>query len=98
MHKKIWDAHEDAVDLIRDEIRNTDGKVLVVGVGNTCGAGNTKDETQGLETQLRPYWAQQEEESTSYFGLAKAFPMGGGDAHGMMEGRNSFEMFQRLVR
>lgn len=98
MHKKIWDAHEDAVDIIRDEIRNTDGKVLVVGVGNTCGAGNTRDDVRGIESKLRPYWAEQEDETTSYFGLAKAFPMGGGDAHEMMRGRNTFELFQSLVR
>lgn len=98
MHKKIWDAHEEAVDIIRDEIRNTDGSVLVVGVGNTCGAGNTRSDVRGIESQLRPYWAEQEEESTSYFGLAKAFPMGGGDAHAMMQGRNTFELFQSLVR
>jgi hypothetical protein len=97
MHKKIWDAHQKAVNKLRDEIRNADGTPLIVGVGNTCGAGNTKDEIDGLKEKLKPYWAQQEEETTSYFGLMKAFPMGGGDQH-RFTANNTFQLFQRIVR
>ena len=95
MHRKIWDAREDMVAILKDEIRNSEGKVLIIGVGNTCGAGNTAESLEGLDKKLKPYWAEQEEESASYFGLMKAFPMGGGDS---MEGKNTFEIFQSLVR
>jgi len=44
----------------------------------------------------RQQTADEEEESTSYFGLMKAFPMGGGDFYGDAE--NTFELFQGLVR
>ncbi|MDY6778146.1 MAG: DUF1512 family protein, partial [Candidatus Nanohaloarchaea archaeon] len=99
MHKKIWDGHQEALSYVKDEIRNTDGKVLVVGVGNTCGAGNSSKDVEGLENKLRPYWAEQDEESTSYFGLMKAFPGGGDSQHGSLHsGQNTFQLFQKIVR
>jgi hypothetical protein len=100
MHHKIWDAREEALELVRDEIRNTDGKVLVIGVGNTCGAGNNRKSLKGIENQLRPYWEEQEEEADSYLGLMQAFPGGGGGQHNItgMNARNTFELFQKLVR
>lgn len=98
MHKKIWDAKDDMVNILKDEIRNSEGKVLIIGVGNTCGAGNHADSLKGIKEKLKPYWKEQEEESSSYFGLMKAFPMGGGDAMGLMSDKNTFEIFQSLVR
>ncbi len=95
MHKKIWDSKEEAVNILKDEIRNSEGKLLIIGVGNTCGAGNSKKSLEGLDKDLKPYWDEQEEESSSYLGLMKAFPMGGGDA---FDGENTFEMFRSLVR
>ncbi|MCJ7429088.1 MAG: DUF1512 domain-containing protein [Candidatus Nanohaloarchaeota archaeon QJJ-5] len=97
MHRKIWDAQEDVLGRIRDEIRTTDGTVLVIGVGNTCGVGNTKESIHNLKATLRPYWAEQEEESTSYFGLMSAFPVGGGDQY-QLDANNTFHLFQKLVR
>ena len=99
MHRKIWDGKEDALAYVRDDIRNQDGTTLVVGVGNTCGAGNSRESLEGLEAKLQPYWAEQEEESPSYFGLMKAFPVGGGgDMHPRQHDANTFELFQRMVR
>ncbi len=95
MHKKIWDAREEAVNILKDEIRNSEGKLLIIGVGNTCGAGNSQESLEGIEKDLKPYWEDQEEDASSYLGLMKAFPMGGGDA---FDGRNTFEIFQNLVR
>lgn len=97
MHRKIWDAQEDVLGRVRDEIRTTDGKVLVIGVGNTCGVGNTDDSVRNLDATLREYWEEQEEESPSYFGLMSAFPVGGGDQY-QLDATNTFRLFQKLVR
>ncbi len=84
MHSKIYDAVPNAIERIEDEIVDTDGTVLLVGVGNTVGIGNSKDSIQDLPGKLEEYWEEEDEESTSYFGLMKAFPMGGGDQYGGM--------------
>lgn len=97
MHQKIWNAQDDVLGRVRDEIRTTDGTVLVIGVGNTCGVGNTKDSVRNLDATLRPYWAEQEDESPSYFGLMSAFPVGGGDQF-QFDAENTFRLFQKLVR
>ncbi|MDY6788463.1 MAG: DUF1512 family protein [Candidatus Nanohaloarchaea archaeon] len=103
MHKKIWDAQEEVINNLKDEVRNTDGTVMIVGVGNTCGAGNHKESLKGLKKKLRPYWKEQEEEVTSYLGLMKAFPgmgiftgMSGGS--GYQETENTFRLFQKVAR
>lgn len=98
MHSKIYDAVPEAVERVEDEIGGSDGTVLLVGVGNTVGVGNAKESTADIPEKLRPYWEDEEEESTSYFGMMKAFPMGGG---GDMYGRgsqNTFEVFRKIVR
>lgn len=82
MHSKIYDAVPDAVERVEEEVRDADGTVLLVGVGNTVGIGNDRDSLQDLPDKLEEYWEEEDEESTSYFGLMKAFPMGGGDQHG----------------
>lgn len=97
MHKKIWDSRKKAAGIIKDEIRNSDGKVLVIGVGNTCGAGNSKESIDGLEAKLIPYWKEQEEETASYFGLMKAFPMGNSFSNSQKDG-TTFDLFQSIVR
>ncbi|MDY6766470.1 MAG: DUF1512 family protein, partial [Candidatus Nanohaloarchaea archaeon] len=96
MHSKIYEAVPEVVDQVEDEIRETDGDVLLVGVGNTGGVGNSAQATAGIPNKLKPYWEEEGEESTSYFGLMKAFPMGGGDFY--RDADNTFELFQRLVR
>lgn len=102
MHRKIYDAVPEAVQHVEAEIAATDGTVLLVGVGNTVGVGNSVDSTEGIDQQLQPYWEEQEEESTSYFGLMQAFPMGGGGDQQLpaqfTNADNTFELFQSLVR
>ncbi|MCJ7479261.1 MAG: DUF1512 domain-containing protein [Candidatus Nanohaloarchaeota archaeon QJJ-7] len=97
MHSEIYHAVSDVVGKVEDEIEDADGPVLLVGVGNTSGVGNTQQSTSGIPNKLKPYWDEEEEESTSYYGLMKAFPMGGGDFYGE-DAQNTFELFQSLVR
>ncbi|MDY6761883.1 MAG: DUF1512 family protein [Candidatus Nanohaloarchaea archaeon] len=97
MHSQIYDAVPEVVDRVEEEIEEAEGDVLLVGVGNTCGVGNAAQATTGIPNKLKPYWADEEEESTSYFGLMKAFPMGGGDFYSG-DAENTFELFQSLVR
>lgn len=97
MHSQIYDAVPDAKQRVGEEIEESEGPILLVGVGNTSGVGNSAEATEGLDEKLQPYWEEEEEESTSYYGLMKAFPMGGGGFHGE-DSRNTFELFQSLVR
>ncbi|MCJ7450615.1 MAG: DUF1512 domain-containing protein [Candidatus Nanohaloarchaeota archaeon QJJ-9] len=96
MHKKIWNAHENVIRKVRDDIRNSEGKLLIIGVGNTCGIANTREDVEGVENKLNPYWLKQEEETTSYYGLMRAFPVGGSQERNRSE--NSFQLFQSIVR
>ncbi|MFQ5815452.1 MAG: DUF1512 family protein [Candidatus Hydrothermarchaeaceae archaeon] len=49
--KDIGKSVENAIKLIKESIGATkgDGVVLVVGVGNTCGIGNSRESVEGLE-------------------------------------------------
>ncbi|MFB6265898.1 MAG: DUF1512 family protein [Candidatus Nanohaloarchaea archaeon] len=96
MHSNIYQAVPEVVEKVENEIEGTEGPVLLVGVGNTCGVGNSRQSTTGIPNKLKPYWEEEEEEATSYFGLMKAFPMGGGNLY--VEAENTFELFQGLVR
>ncbi|MFB6265983.1 MAG: DUF1512 family protein, partial [Candidatus Nanohaloarchaea archaeon] len=97
MHSKIYQAVPDVVEKVEAEIGDSEEPVLLVGVGNTSGVGNSRQSTTGIPNKLKPYWEEEEEEATSYFGLMKAFPMGGGgDLY--REAENTFELFQSLVR
>jgi hypothetical protein len=61
--------------------KSFDGDVAVIGVGNTCGVGNTKDDVAGVHNRLRSYWEkyeeQEDEDGVSYMGLMGALPSGG---------------------
>jgi hypothetical protein len=62
--------------------RNLDefnGPVAIIGVGNTCGVGNKREDTSSVKSKLQPYWEEyeeEEEEEVSYVGLMAT--MGGG--------------------
>lgn len=80
MKKEIFDAWEPAKDKAEEIASEYDGEVAIVGVGNTCGVGNTRDSTRGIHNKLRKYWKeyeQQEDEDVSYMGLMSI--MGGPD-------------------
>ncbi len=98
MHSKIYEAVPETVEKVKDQVRDSDAdSILLVGVGNTAGVPNSKQATSSIPNKLKPYWEEEEEESTSYFGLMKAFPMGGGDFYGG-DAADTFDLFQRLVR
>jgi len=80
MHHKIYSSVKKVEAQVKKIINKTDGDVLLIGVGNSVGIGNSKEAVRGVHNKLRKYWKEQEEETTSYFGLMKAFPMGGGSS------------------
>ncbi|MFB6213861.1 MAG: DUF1512 family protein [Candidatus Nanohaloarchaea archaeon] len=84
MKKAIYEAWNPAVEKAEKITEEFDGPVAVIGVGNSCGVGNTREDTSGIHSKLQKYWKEyeeQEEEEVSYMGLLGAMP--GGDS---MEG------------
>ena len=80
MKKEIFDAWKPAMKKSKVIASEYEGDVAVVGVGNTCGVGNTRDSTRGTHNQLQKYWKEyeeQEEDEVSYMGLMSI--MGGPD-------------------
>jgi len=83
MKKEIYESYKEAVEKAEEIIDEFDGDVAVVGVGNTCGIGNTKEDVTGVHNRLRPYWEkyeEEEEDDVSYMGLMGALPNGGDQA------------------
>ncbi|MFB6076983.1 MAG: hypothetical protein ABEK12_02540, partial [Candidatus Nanohaloarchaea archaeon] len=94
----IYQAVPEVIDRITAELEQVDDDtVMLVGVGNTAGVPNRKAATSAIPNKLKPYWEEEEEETTSYFGLMKAFPMGGGDFYSG-QAENTFELFRSFVR
>lgn len=92
MKKEIYEAYKPAVEKVNELVGEFDGEVAVVGVGNTCGAGNTRSEVSGVHNRLRKYWEEyeeQDEEEVSYMGLMGAMP-GGADQQALLEQKNSY--------
>ncbi|MFB6145297.1 MAG: DUF1512 family protein [Candidatus Nanohaloarchaea archaeon] len=90
MKKEIYESYKPAVEKVNELVKEFDGDVAVVGVGNTCGVGNTREEVSGVHNRLRKYWeeyAQEEEEEVSYMGLMGALPSG--DAAELQDKKNS---------
>ncbi|MFB6191215.1 MAG: DUF1512 family protein [Candidatus Nanohaloarchaea archaeon] len=84
MKKAIYEAWNPAVEKTEEILKEFDGPVAVVGVGNSCGVANSRDATSGIHSKLQKYWKEyeEEEEEVSYQGLLGAMP--GGDS--AMEG------------
>jgi hypothetical protein len=81
MKREIYDAYEEAIDKVEQTASEFDGEVAVVGVGNTCGVGNTREDVRNVHSKLRKYWKEyeeQEDEDVSYQGLLSVMP--GGDS------------------
>lgn len=98
MKKEIYEAYKPAVDKAKELVNEFDGEVAVIGVGNTCGAGNTRSEVSGVHNRLRKYWEEYEEEDeeeVSYMGLMGALP-NGGDQQALLEQKN--ELLWNLPR
>jgi hypothetical protein len=80
MKKEIYEAHDEAEDKARELASEFDGPVAIVGVGNTVGIPNTREETSTVHNRLHKYWKEyeeQEEEEVSYMGIMGIMP--GGD-------------------
>ena len=80
MKKEIFEAWKPAMKKAKVIASEYDGDVAVVGVGNTCGVGNTRDSTRGTHNKLQKYWKEYEEmedDEVSYMGLMSI--MGGPD-------------------
>lgn len=84
MKKEIYESYKKAVAKAEETIEEFDGDVAVIGVGNTCGVGNTKEDVTGVHNRLRPYWEkyeqEEDEDDVSYMGLMGALPNGGDQA------------------
>ena len=81
MKKEIYNSYKPAVSKVKEIVKEFDGEVAVVGVGNTCGVDNRKEEVSALPSKLQKYWKEyeeQDEEEVSYMGLMGAMP--GGDS------------------
>lgn len=87
MKKEIYESYKDAVEKTEEIIDEFDGDVAVIGVGNTCGVGNTKEDVSGVHNRLRPYWEkyeqEEDEDDVSYMGLMGALP--GGDSQAELQ-------------
>lgn len=97
MKKKIYDSWKPAREKALELAQEFEGPVAIVGVGNTCGVGNTEEASADVPDRLKGYWEEYEEEEqqdVSYQGLMSAFP--GGDMAGAQSTVNRF-MF-RLPR
>lgn len=79
MKKEIFDAWKPAKKKAEQIVKEFEGDIAVVGVGNTCGIGNTRDSTKGIHNKLRKYWKEYEkqEEEVSHMGMMSV--LGGPD-------------------
>lgn len=83
MKKSIYEAWNPALEKAEEIAGEFDGPVAIVGVGNSCGVGDTRDATSGVSSKLQKYWdeyEEQEEEEVSYQGLLGAMPGGSSSA------------------
>lgn len=79
MKKEIFEAWKPAKQKAQEIAQEFEGDVAIVGVGNTCGIGNTRSSTNGVHNKLRKYWKEYEkqEDEVSQMGLMSI--MGGPD-------------------
>lgn len=76
MGKKIYQGGLEAYNRIIENLNMEKLKnVLIVGVGNTVGIGNNKEDVKDLPRKLRKYWKEEKDE-TSAIGLMSIFPFG----------------------
>lgn len=97
MKKEIYEAWQPAVEKVKEIAAEFDGPVAVVGVGNTCGVGNTEESSSDVPNRLSDYWEEyeeQDEEDVSYMGLMSAFP--GGEQS--LSLRDHANIFWRITR
>jgi len=72
MKKEIYQAYKPALQKTKQITQEFQGPVAIIGVGNTCGIGNTKKDVKNIHNKLRKYWKeyeQQEDDEVSHTGL-----------------------------
>lgn len=63
LKKEVFDAEGKALEVLKRLVKETKKKrILIIGVGNTCGVGNTKASLKGLDTRLKPIWREQKKD------------------------------------
>lgn len=63
LRKEIYGAIPKAKASLERLVKESKAKnILVIGVGNTCGVGNTKGALAGLDAKLAPIWKKQKQE------------------------------------
>lgn len=66
MRKEIFDVVPEAIESVKEILKRNGKKerVLIMGVGNTCGIGNTAEELKDLEKKLKSYRERTEEKKS----------------------------------
>jgi hypothetical protein len=98
MKEEIYEAYKPAVDKVEELVSEIDGEILVIGVGNTCGVANQRENLSGVTDKLEKYWEEyeeQEEDEVSYMGMMGAFPGGDDQAPRLQESK---KLFWRIPR
>lgn len=69
MRKEIFDAVPETIENIKDIVKryNKKEKILVIGVGNTCGIGNSSEELKNIEKVIKAHKERTEEKKKSIF-------------------------------
>jgi len=66
MRKEIFDVVPEAIESVKEILKRSEKKerVLIMGVGNTCGIGNTAEELKDLEKKIRSHIDRTEEKKS----------------------------------
>lgn len=70
MKKEVFNAVSEATDNVKEILKRTKARerIMIIGVGNTCGIGNTKKELEGLEKKIRSR-KEEPEKKKSFLGF-----------------------------
>jgi len=97
MKKEIFEAYKPAIEKVEELVEEIDGEIAVVGVGNTCGIANQRENVKDVSDKLEKYWEEYEEEEeddVSYMGMMGAFP--GGDSSSIEDHADLFWKIPRF--
>jgi hypothetical protein len=67
MKKEVLDAVPDAIENVKEILKRSKNRerVLIMGVGNTCGIGNSVEEIKDLEKRIKHHRETREEKKSS---------------------------------
>jgi len=71
MTEEIAKSIPKAIEAIKDSIKRTKGKgdIIIIGVGNSCGIGNTKDSLKDAEEKIKKLSKKPEEKKRRFLGI-----------------------------